>query len=204
MKTPLDLDTIDFEKGGGLVPVVAQHARTNAVLMVAYANRQALEESIGTGEMHFFSRTRGLWRKGHTSGHVLRVVELLTDCDRDTVLARVEPFGPTCHTGQTTCFGEPQIDAIRKLEAVVLKRATKPPKTPDEVSYTRELLADRNLRLKKISEETGELTVALADANDKERIAEEAADLVYHVIVALQGAGVSFDEVRRILDARAK
>jgi phosphoribosyl-AMP cyclohydrolase / phosphoribosyl-ATP pyrophosphohydrolase len=186
-----------------LVTVVAQHARTNAVLMVAFANREAIEESIGTGEMHFYSRARQrLWRKGESSGHILRVIELLVDCDKDTVLARVEPFGPTCHTGAVTCFGEPSVDAIRKLEAVVHKRATKPPKE-GEVSYTRELLSDRNLRLKKVGEEAGELMVALADG-DKARMAEEAADLVYHVVVALHAAGVPFDEVRKVLDGRGK
>ncbi|MBK6518187.1 MAG: bifunctional phosphoribosyl-AMP cyclohydrolase/phosphoribosyl-ATP diphosphatase HisIE [Polyangiaceae bacterium] len=200
----LDLDTIDFAKGGGLVPVVAQHARTNAVLMVAYADKKALEESLGTGEMHFFSRKRGLWRKGETSGHILRVVELLADCDRDTVLARVEPFGPACHTGQTTCFGEPPLDALRKLETIILRRATKPEDPSAPPSYTRKLLADRNLRLKKLGEESTELAVALADGDDKARIAEEAADVVYHVMVALQAAGVPFDEVRRALDERAK
>lgn len=204
MKKMLDLDSLDFAKGGGLVPVVAQHARTNAVLMVAYADRRALEESLGTGEMHFFSRKRGLWRKGETSGHILRVVELLTDCDRDTVLARVEPFGPACHTGQLTCFGDPPLDALRRLEAIILRRATKPEQPGDPPSYTRKLLADRNLRLKKLGEEATELAVALADGADKARIAEEAADVVYHVMVALQAAGVPFDEVRRALDERAK
>lgn len=203
MTIKLDLDSLDFEKGGGFVTAVAQHARTGAVLMVALANREALQLSVSTGEMHFFSRKRGLWHKGQTSGHVLRVVELAADCDGDTVLARVEPFGPTCHTGQPTCFGEPRVDAIRRLEGIVLKRATKPPKSPDEASYTRKLLADRNLRLKKLGEETTELVLALADG-DKERVAEEAADVVYHVIVALQAAGVPLDEVRKVLDARQK
>jgi len=204
LKSRLDLDALDFGKGSGLIPVVAQHARTGAVLMVAYANRQALEESIGTGEMHFFSRTRGLWHKGKTSGHILRVVELVADCDQDTVLARVEPFGPTCHTGMQTCFGPPEMDAIRKLEAVILKRATNLPTSPADVSYTRELLADRNLRLKKLGEETSELVVALADDDDKKRIAEEAADLIFHVLVALQAAAVPFDDVRDVLNGRVK
>jgi phosphoribosyl-ATP pyrophosphohydrolase/phosphoribosyl-AMP cyclohydrolase len=203
LKSLIDLDQLDFDKGGGLVPVVAQHARTGAVLMVAYANRQALEESLGTGEMHFFSRTRGLWHKGKTSGHILRVVQLIADCDRDTVLARVEPFGPTCHTGMQTCFGPPEIDAIRKLESVIHKRATSLPTSPQDVSYTRELIADRNLRLKKIGEESSELVVALAD-DDKQRIAEEAADLLFHVLVALQAAAVPFDDVREVLNGRVK
>lgn len=200
----LDLDAIDFDKGGGLVPAVAQHARNGAVLMLGYCNRESLDWTLATGEMHFFSRKRGLWRKGATSGHILRVVELRLDCDFDTVLARVEPFGPTCHTGATTCFGEPPLDALRELEHVILRRAQNPDHPSLPPSYTRRLLDDRNLRLKKIGEEATELTVALADNLDKARIAEEAADVVYHVMVALQAAGVPFDEVRRVLAARAK
>lgn len=200
----LDLDAIDFDKGGGLVPAVAQHARNGAVLMLGYCNRESLEWTLATGEMHFFSRKRGLWRKGATSGHILRVVELRLDCDFDTVLARVEPFGPTCHTGATTCFGEPPLDALRELEHVILRRAQNPDHPALPPSYTRRLLDDRNLRLKKIGEEATELVVALADNDDKGRIAEEAADVVYHVMVALQAAGVPFDEVRRVLAARAK
>lgn len=203
MKVSFDPDKLDYDKGGGLVTVVAQHARSNAVLMVAFANREAILESVRTGEMHFYSRSRrGLWKKGESSGHLLRIVELVADCDSDTVLARCEPFGPTCHTGAVTCFGEPNVDAIRKLEGVVNKRATSAA-DPDKPSYTKKLLGDRNLRLKKIGEEAGELMVALADG-DKTRMAEEAADLVYHVVVALQAAGVPFVDVRRVLEARAK
>ena len=199
----LDLDAVDFDKGGGLVPVVAQDARTGAVLMVAYADREALERTLATGDMHFRSRRRGLWKKGETSGNVLRVVGLSLDCDADTVLARVEPHGPACHTGATTCFGEPPIDAIRALERVVDRRASEPEPSEGKPSYTKRLLGDRNLRLKKLGEEAAELVVALAD-QDTERAAEEAADLVYHVMVALRGAGVSFDAVRAVLDRRAR
>lgn len=200
----LDLDAIDFEKGGGLVPAIAQHARNGSVLMLAYVNRESLDWTLATGEMHFYSRKRGLWRKGATSGHILRVVELRLDCDGDTVLARVEPFGPACHTGQPTCFGEPTLDPVRELEHVILRRATLPPDPSQPPSYTRRLLDDRNLRLKKLGEEATELAIALADGGDKGRIAEEAADVVYHVLVALQGAGVAFDDVRRVLAARAR
>src|SRR6188474_84389 len=101
----LDLSQLDFEKGGGVVMVVAQDARTGAVLMVAQADREALEHTLATGEMHYRSRTRGLWHKGATSGNVQRVVSLTPDCDSDAVLARVEPAGPACHTGAVSCFG---------------------------------------------------------------------------------------------------
>src|SRR6266702_1919303 len=102
----LDPETLDFEKGGGLVTVVTQDARTGAVLMVAHADREALERTLASGEMHFRSRTRGLWHKGETSGHTQRVVELAADCDDDAVLARVVPLGPACHTNATSCFGD--------------------------------------------------------------------------------------------------
>src|ERR687883_1188212 len=102
----LDLDTLNFDKGGGLVTVVTQDTRTGAVLMVAHADREALERTIETGEMHYHSRTRGLWRKGATSGNTQRVVSLTADCDGDAVLARVRPAGPACHTGAVSCFGD--------------------------------------------------------------------------------------------------
>ena len=111
----LDLDALDFAKGQGLVTVVAQDARTGVVLMVAHADREALERTLATGEMHYRSRSRGLWHKGATSGNVQRVVSLAADCDRDTVLARVIPAGPACHTGARSCF-------YRTLEGDDLRR----------------------------------------------------------------------------------
>ena len=108
----LDLDTLDFGKGGGLVTVVTQDARTGDVLMVAHADREALERTLATGEMYYRSRTRGLWHKGGTSGNVQRVVSLAADCDGDAVLARVDKAGPSCHTGAETCFGDGRLDAL--------------------------------------------------------------------------------------------
>src|SRR5690348_16060209 len=102
----LDLAKLNFDKGNGLVTVVAQDARSGAVLMVAHADREALEKTMTSGEMHYRSRSRGLWRKGDTSGNTQRVVALLPDCDGDAVLAHVLPAGPACHTGATSCFGE--------------------------------------------------------------------------------------------------
>src|SRR5687767_15586844 len=115
----LDLDALDFTKGNGLVTVVAQDARTGAVLMVAHADREALERTLATGEMHYRSRTRGLWHKGGTSGNVQRVVSLSADCDGDAVLARVEKAGPACHTGEETCFGPGRWDALAALDATI-------------------------------------------------------------------------------------
>lgn len=203
MTLSLDLDALDFTKGGGLVSVVAQHAGTNAVLMIAFADREALERTLATGDMHFRSRTRGLWRKGETSGNVLAVHSLLPDCDGDAILARVIPRGPACHTGAPTCFGEPVLDGLSTLEATLKSRASASPDDPATASsYTTRLLADRNLRLKKIGEEAAELIVALVD-RDAARAAEEAADLLYHALVGLTAVGVTMDDIRAVLAARA-
>lgn len=202
----LDLDSIDFAKGGGLVSVVAQDALTGDVLMVAFADREALAATLHTGEMHYHSRARGLWHKGATSGNTQRVVALTVDCDRDAVLAQVIPAGPSCHTGATTCFTTPGVspppsDAFAVLDGTVAARAVEAPDA-DKPSYTRRLLDDRNLRLKKIGEEAAELVLACGD-NDPERATSEAADLLYHTIVALRALGVRLSDVREELSRRS-
>ncbi len=200
----LDLTALNFEKGGGTVTVVAQDAASGVVLMVAAADREALERTIATGEMHYRSRTRGLWHKGATSGNVQRVVSLSPDCDGDAVLARVAPAGPACHTGAVSCFGSDALapDVIAALDATIAARAAAPAESGDaRASYTRRLLDDRNLRLKKIGEEAAELVTACADG-DAVRAREEAADLVYHTLVALHAAGGTLADVRGVLAAR--
>jgi len=198
-KPTLDLEAIDFAKGAGLVPVVAQEASTGAVLMVAFADREALEQTIATGEMHYRSRSRGLWRKGASSGHTQQVIALVAYCDADTVLALVRSNGPACHTGAPTCFGSEaeRPDPLGRLDRRIAERTSADPKT----SYTARLLADRNLRLKKLGEEAAELAIACADG-DRPRAVEETADLVYHAMVALRALGGSWDEVRQALDRR--
>lgn len=196
----IDLDALDFVKGGGSVTVVAQDAVTGEVLMVAAADREALERTIATGEMHYRSRTRGAWHKGATSGHVQRVVSLTPDCDGDAVVARVTPAGPSCHTGANSCFAGGAGDALSALAATIAARATSD--APSGAGYTRRLLADRNLRLKKLGEEASELVTACADG-DPARATEECADLVYHALVALHAAGGSLDGVRHALASRA-
>jgi phosphoribosyl-ATP pyrophosphohydrolase/phosphoribosyl-AMP cyclohydrolase len=198
-----NLDAVDFAKGGGLVPVVAQDVVTGSVLMVAYADREALTATMTTGEMHYHSRSRGLWHKGGTSGNVQHVVSLHLDCDRDTVLARVRPAGPACHTGERTCF-DPlgrEADAMSVLDATITSRESETPSTDAKPSYTRRLLGDRNLRLKKLGEETAEFVTACADG-DVARAKEEFADLMYHALVALHAVGGSLDDVRAVLAAR--
>jgi phosphoribosyl-ATP pyrophosphohydrolase/phosphoribosyl-AMP cyclohydrolase len=197
----IDPAALDYSKGQGLVTVVAQDADTGVVLMVAHANREALEQTIATGEMHYTSRTRGLWHKGGTSGHVQRVISLTTDCDRDAVLARVRPAGPACHTGTISCFRDEalQADALSVLDHTIAARMVALDEDPG--SYTAALLIDRNRRLKKLGEEAVELAVACAD-NDAPRAADEGADVVYHMLVALRAAGVSLNDVRRVLAER--
>jgi phosphoribosyl-ATP pyrophosphohydrolase/phosphoribosyl-AMP cyclohydrolase len=192
------LETLDFEKGGGLVTVVAQDSVTGGVLMVALSNREAMERTLATGDMHYFSRRRGLWHKGATSGNTQRVVSLTADCDGDTVLALVEPRGPACHTGAVSCFNGAGGDALSTLDRTLAERAA----GGHAGSYTRRLLADRNLRLKKLGEEMAELVTACADG-DRDRATEEAADVVYHTLVALRALGVGVNDVRRALERRA-
>jgi phosphoribosyl-ATP pyrophosphohydrolase/phosphoribosyl-AMP cyclohydrolase len=200
----LDLSRLDFDKGGGLVSVVVQDSVTGAVLMTAFADREALERTIETGEMHFRSRSRGLWHKGATSGNTQRVVSLEPDCDGDAVLARVAPAGPACHTGTTSCFAETSASAhsLASLDAVIEARFAEHPSVPGErESYTRRLAADRNLRLKKLGEECAELVTACAD-NDRHRATQEAADLFYHTLVALRAVGATLTDVERVLESR--
>ena len=197
----LDLDSLDFSKGNGFVSVVAQDANSGAVLMVAHATRDALERTIATGEMHYTSRTRGLWHKGATSGNIQRVISLTADCDGDAILARVYSAGPACHEGTTSCFRDAALsaDALSALDMTIAARAAD---SEASTSYTRKLLNDRNLRLKKLGEEAVELAVACVDG-DRSRAAEETADLVYHALVALHALGGSLADVRAELASRA-
>lgn len=200
----LDLDALDFVKGNGLVTVVAQDARTGVVLMVAHADREALDATLRTGEMHYHSRTRGLWHKGATSGNVQHLVSLSVDCDGDALLARVTPAGPACHTGSTSCFGENALapDAIAAVDATIARRQ-RDAAINESPTYTQKLLADRNLRLKKLGEEAVELATACVDG-DAPRAAEEVADLVYHALVALRATGGTLDDVRAVLASRVR
>ncbi len=198
---PLELPAVDFERGGGRVTVVTRDAHSGAILMVAHADAEALAETARTGWMHYRSRTRGLWKKGETSGNVQRVLRLTPDCDHDALLADVEPAGPACHTGAPSCFGDAGClsGSFSQLDAVVRERASG---TVSAGSYTQRLLADRNLRLKKLGEEMAELVTACADA-DGGRAVSEAADVIYHLTVALRALGMGLLDVERVLQARA-
>lgn len=187
--------------GSGLLPVVVQDRASGDVLMLAWANAEALVRTAETGLAHFWSRSRqALWRKGETSGNGLRVVEARTDCDRDTLLLVVDPQGPACHTGARSCFGEESPTAAGMLEELARVVAARAQASP-ESSYTARLLAQGpDQVLKKIGEEATEVVLAARVQSD-ERLAEETADLLYHLLVALHQRSLPLarvmDELRR-------
>ena len=181
----------------GLVPVVVQDVGTGAVLMLAYANREAVDLTLSTGQVHFWSRSRqSLWKKGETSGNTLQVVEAVADCDGDALLVRALPAGPTCHRGTRTCF-EPNPARLELgwLAAVIAERRNADPET----SYTARLLAQGIERIaQKVGEEGVETAIA-AVAGRRTALAGEAADLLYHLLVLLEASGVRPDEIGEVL-----
>jgi phosphoribosyl-ATP pyrophosphohydrolase/phosphoribosyl-AMP cyclohydrolase len=186
---------IDYEKGGGLVPVIVQHFTTGEVLMLGYGNAESMQRCTDRGELWLYSRSRSaLWRKGETSGNTQRVVEISADCDHDAVLIRVQPNGPMCHTGARSCFDD--APTLVELSDVIAERAS-----GTAEGYTSRLLNDENLRLKKLGEEAVELVMA-CQAGDRAKAAEEAADLWYHAQVACAAIGVSLEDVLACLEER--
>ena len=200
---------IDFDERG-LAPCIVQDAVTGEVLTLAYVNEESLERTRETGEMHFWSRSRDeLWHKGETSGNVQRVRELRYDCDADAVLALVDPAGPACHTGERTCFhralpGAERPDpvtheALPELERTLAARKAERP----EGSYTAQLLADPELIGEKVREEADEVARAVAGESD-ERVAEEAADVLYHLEVALLSRDIPMERAFGVLIDRRR
>jgi phosphoribosyl-ATP pyrophosphohydrolase/phosphoribosyl-AMP cyclohydrolase len=207
-RTPVDLDAIDFAKDErGLVPAIVQDAQSGEVLMLAWQNREALEETVRTGEATFFSRSRNaLWRKGATSGNVQRVARAATDCDRDAVLLQVEPAGPACHTGEKSCFFEgletlenksDPLSGLAALERTLEERRLNPP----EGSYVAKLYADEAKRHKKVGEEATELVIASLQGKRSE-VVFEAADVLFHTMVLLRTHGIALAEVAAELERR--
>ena len=191
------LDKVRFDERG-LVPMIAQHADTGEVLMLAYANREALSRTLDTGLLWFYARSRqSLWQKGETSGNTLQLTELLIDCDGDAILARVLPAGPACHTGDRNCFGS--APTLQLLADVIEQRA----QHGSSSSYTAKLLNDSNLRLKKLGEEATELALA-CQSGSAERVRAEAADLLYHVLVAAVAEDVDLAQILGELRERFK
>jgi phosphoribosyl-ATP pyrophosphohydrolase/phosphoribosyl-AMP cyclohydrolase len=203
------LEKIAFDERG-LAPCVIQDAISGEVLTLAYVNAEALERTIATGEMHLWSRSRGeLWHKGETSGNVQRVRELRYDCDADAVLALVDPAGPACHTGERTCFYRAHggsdaptpvtHEALPNLERTLRSRKEERP----DGSYTAELLDDPDRIGAKLREEADEVSRAVADETD-ERVAEEAADVLYHLEVALISRDVPLSSALDVLLSRRR
>jgi phosphoribosyl-ATP pyrophosphohydrolase/phosphoribosyl-AMP cyclohydrolase len=187
----------------GLVPCVVQDWRTGEVLTLAYMNREAVRRTRETGEIHFFSRLRGeLWHKGETSGNTLAVRAIRYDCDGDALLALVEPAGPACHTGERTCFYRGELapaphEALPTLERTIAERATARP----DGSYTAALLADPDQVGAKVQEEAEEVARA-AREESPERVAEEAADVLYHLAVLLRSRELGLTDAERVLNGR--
>lgn len=199
-----DLD-IAFDDRG-LVPCVMQDWRTGEVLTLAYMNAEALRKTQETGEIHFWSRSRNeLWHKGATSGNTQKVRALRADCDRDAVVALVEPSGPACHTGERTCFFNGEADngapyeVLPRLERTIAARAAGAP----DSSWTAKLLADPALAGAKVEEEAEEVVRAVREETD-ERVANEAADVIYHLTVLLKTRGLTLADVQQVLDERSR
>ena len=191
----IDPDTLDWAKMDGLVPAIAQDAATGEVRMLGYCNRAALEATLATRTVTFFSRSRGgLWIKGETSGNRLELIEARADCDRDAILLLVRPIGPTCHTGTDSCFGAdgpPGVGFVATLAQTIADRAGTDPAD----SYTARLLAQGIKRIAQKVGEEGVETALAAVAGDSAELESEAADLVYHLLVLLEASGSSLDKV---------
>ncbi|MBS3743056.1 MAG: bifunctional phosphoribosyl-AMP cyclohydrolase/phosphoribosyl-ATP diphosphatase HisIE [Wenzhouxiangellaceae bacterium] len=198
----VNLDNLDWDKAGGLMPSIVQDARTGRVLMLGYMNPEALEKTQATGHVTFFSRSRQrLWTKGESSGNTLELMGMQVDCDRDTLLVHAVPHGPTCHLGTDTCWGNeghPPVAFLAELERVIESRVGADPQS----SYTAGLLAKGVKRCaQKVGEEGVEVALA-ATAGDREELVNESADLLYHLLVVLAASDVSLEEICRQLEAR--
>ena len=201
----MDDSNIAFDERG-LVPCIVQDWNSGEVLTLAYMNAEALRLTRETGEIHFYSRSREtLWHKGATSGNTQAVKAIRYDCDADALLALVQPAGPACHTGERSCFhngdlapGAPH-ESLPTLERTIAERAG----TRPESSYTAKLLDDLDLAGAKVQEEAEEVARAVREESD-ERVAEEAADVIYHLAVLLRGRGLSLADAEHVLDGRRK
>jgi len=199
----IPFDELNLEKCvDGLLPVVVQDAATLKVLMLGYMNREAYEKTLAEGRVTFYSRSRqSLWTKGETSGHYLMVESMYVDCDKDTLLVKATPIGPTCHRGTTSCFDTPDSEGfIRKLQTVIQQRHRDMP----EGSYTTKLFIKGVKKIaQKVGEEAVESVVEAVDGN-RDRFIYEASDMVYHLLVLLEQMGCSIEDLERELELRHK
>lgn len=202
----LDISSIDFKKSNGLVPIIAQDVDTQKVLMLGYANEDALMATMDTGKLTFYSRSKNrLWTKGEESGNFLDVVSMVLDCDKDAILAKVKPHGPVCHTGTDTCWAEANppsdLQFIEKLEHVIEDRKKR---FNAENSYVASLFAKGiNKIAQKVGEEAVELVIESKDDN-ADLFLGEAADLFFHYLILLQAKGYKIDAVLKLLKDRHK
>ncbi len=193
-----EVERIDWDKGGGLVPVIVQHALSGSVLMLAYMNREALSATLQRGRLVFFSRSKQrLWEKGETSGHTLQLVQLRVDCDADSLLITALPAGPVCHTGTRTCFGDEPLAAaeglafLPRLQQIVDQRIAERP----QGSYTTRLYAGGTRRMaQKVGEEAVEVALAAMEGAPEPIIAE-SADLLFHLLVLLRSRSIALESV---------
>lgn len=201
MLTQNDIETLDWDKNAGLIPAVIEDAVSGRVLMLAYMNRESLQKTLETKRVTFFSRSKGrLWTKGEISGNFLNLVDLAADCDKDTLLVTVNAEGPACHLGTTSCFGDLQSrwQFLRDLEVLLASRKGADPAT----SYTASLYARGTKRIAQKVGEEGVETALAATVHDREELRNEAADLVYHLLVLLQAENLELADVIDILRER--
>lgn len=201
MLTQNDIETLDWDKNAGLIPAVIEDAVSGRVLMLAYMNREALQKTLETKRVTFFSRSKGrLWTKGETSGNFLNLVDMAADCDKDTLLVTVNAEGPACHLGTTSCFGDLQSrwQFLRDLEVLLASRKGADPAT----SYTASLYARGTKRIAQKVGEEGVETALAATVHDREELRNEAADLMYHLLVLLQAENLELADVIDILRER--
>jgi len=194
-------DALDWDKGDGLLPAIVQDARTLRVLMLGYMDRDALDATLATGRVTFFSRSKGrLWTKGESSGHFLELVSLEMDCDRDTLLVTAHPQGPTCHLQRESCFASAPGAALAELSALVEKRHADMPAG----SYTTSLFEKGTRRIAQKVGEEGVETALAAVVQDDDALLGEAADLVFHLLVLLRARGLGLAEVEAKLATRRR
>lgn len=195
-----DLDSLAWDKQDGLLPGIIQHAGNQQVLMLGYMNRQALQQTLDSGVVTFYSRSKQrLWTKGESSGNTLQLVEARADCDRDTLLIQAIPAGPTCHLGTASCFGaDTPMHMLERLDALIASRVANKPIG----SYTTTLLEAGLPRIaQKVGEEGVETALAAVTASDED-LSGEAADLLYHLLVLLRARGLSLDSALQVLRER--
>jgi phosphoribosyl-ATP pyrophosphohydrolase/phosphoribosyl-AMP cyclohydrolase len=197
----IDVTQLDFEKGNGLIPAIVQDASTQKVLMLGYMNAESVEQTLSTKKVTFFSRSKErLWTKGETSGNFLELVDLAMDCDQDALLVKVHPHGPTCHTGDDTCFQEvnQKADFLSHLERVIQSRKA----SPSTDSYTSRLFQKGiNKIAQKVGEEAVEIVIEAKD-DDRDLFLNEAADLLFHYLVLLAAKEESLADVIEVLEGR--